>query len=117
MYLPKMKGGTNMEINYNVTGEKRKALIQAIGELLEVKPKYLGAPSFSYELGDISVDKQGTVLFKEDNSQEDVDKSGRFAGARFECVVPDSFVIELLEKASAIWQSRISSKLSKAKQS
>lgn len=85
-----------MEINYNVTGEKRKALIQAIGELLDVKPKYLGAPSFSYELGDISVDKQGTVLFKEDTSQEDVDRIlDGLLERGFECVVPDSFVIEL----------------------
>ncbi|GAB6170821.1 hypothetical protein JCM15765_02990 [Paradesulfitobacterium aromaticivorans] len=85
-----------MEINYNVTGEKRKALIQAIGELLDVKPKYLGAPSFSYELGDISVDKQGTVLFKEDTSQEDMDRIlDGLLERGFECVVPDSFVIEL----------------------
>ncbi|AHM55831.1 hypothetical protein EAL2_c05290 [Peptoclostridium acidaminophilum DSM 3953] len=85
-----------MEINYNVTSEERKALIQALGELLEVKPKYLGAPSFSYELGDISVDKQGTVLFKEDASQEDVDRIlDGLLERGFECVVPDSFVIEL----------------------
>lgn len=85
-----------MEIKYNVTGEERKALVQSLGELLDVKPKYLGAPSFSYEIGDISVDKQGTVLFKEDASQEDMDRilSGLLERG-FACVFPDSFVIEL----------------------
>ncbi len=33
-----------MTINYNVTGDDRKKLVQAIAEILECKPKYLGVP-------------------------------------------------------------------------
>jgi hypothetical protein len=96
MYLPKKKGGTNMEVKVNVTGERRKALVQALGEMLEVKPKYLGPPSFSYQVGDNLIDKQGTVLFGENTGQECVDKIIDGMRTRgFECVIPDSFVIEL----------------------
>jgi hypothetical protein len=85
-----------MEVKFNVTGERRKALVQALGELLELKPKYLGPPSFSYQVGDNLIDKQGTVLFGENTGQECVDKIIDGMRSRgFECVIPDSFVIEL----------------------
>jgi len=96
MYLPKKKGGTNMEVKVNVTGERRKALVQALGEMLEVKPKYLGPPSFSYQVEDLLIDKNGTVLFGEDAEQECVERILEGMRTRdFECVIPDSFVIEL----------------------
>ena len=31
-----------MRFEFNRTGAERKALVQAMGEILEVKPKYLG---------------------------------------------------------------------------
>ena len=46
---------------FNVTGSERKALVTAIGELLGVKPKYLGMPTAAYEVGGFTVDKDGTV--------------------------------------------------------
>jgi hypothetical protein len=96
MYLPKKKGGTDMEVRFNVTGERRKALVQALGEMLEVKPKYLGPPSFAYQVEDLLIDKQGTVLFGEDADQECVKRILEGMRTRgFECVIPDSFVIEL----------------------
>jgi hypothetical protein len=96
MYLPKKKGGTNMKIKFNVNGERRKVLVQALGEVLEAKPKYLGPPSFSYQVGDLLIDKQGTVLFGEDAVHECVDRILERMRARgFECVISDSFVIEL----------------------
>mgnify|MGYP001068917211 CR=1 FL=1 len=85
-----------MEVRFNVTDERRKALVQALGELLEVKPKYLGPPSFSYQVGDMLIDKKGTVFLGEDAEQERVDRILDGMRARgFECVIPDSFVIEL----------------------
>ena len=41
-----------MKINYNVTGPKRKALVNAISQELNVPVKYLGAPTFAYEVAD-----------------------------------------------------------------
>ena len=50
-----------MEIRFNVTGERRKALVAAITEVLNTPQKYLGAPSFAYEVGNCKIDKTGTL--------------------------------------------------------
>lgn len=55
-----------MKINYNVTGTKRKELIGAISQELNVPAKYLGAPTFAYEVGGYHIDKNG-LLQGEDN--------------------------------------------------
>lgn len=55
-----------MQINYNVTGDKRKSLVGAISQELNAPAKYLGAPTFSYEVGGYHIDKNGVVT-GEDN--------------------------------------------------
>lgn len=55
-----------MEIRYNVTGAKRKALAEAIGEILALEVAYKGAPSFAYEIGNCIVDKDGALIFSEE---------------------------------------------------
>jgi len=55
-----------MKINYNVTGEKRKSLVGAVSQELNTPSKYLGAPTFAYEIGCYSINKNG-VLEGEDN--------------------------------------------------
>jgi hypothetical protein len=40
-----------MRIDYNMTGPKRKALVEAISQELNAPVKYLGAPTFDYEAG------------------------------------------------------------------
>ncbi|KXI97559.1 virulence protein [Bacillus cereus] len=57
-----------MKINYNVTGLKRKALVNAISQELNVPVKYLGAPTFAYKVADYNIDKNG-VLSGPDNSE------------------------------------------------
>jgi len=52
-----------MEINFNVSGINRKDLVTAIGELVGKPIIYKGAPTFSYDVGDFSIDKSGTLLF------------------------------------------------------
>ena len=52
-----------MEIKFNATGNGRKALVKAIGEILEVAPKYLGPPTFAYEVDYFTIDKEGTLSF------------------------------------------------------
>lgn len=56
-----------MKINYNVTGPKRKFLVAAISQELNVQAKYLGAPTFAYEVGKYYIDENG-MLVGEDNS-------------------------------------------------
>lgn len=50
-----------MKINYNVTGPKRKALVNAISQQLNAPVKYLGAPTFAYEVADYKVNKKGVL--------------------------------------------------------
>jgi len=52
-----------MNLNYNVTGPERKKLVQLISEIAECEPKYLGAPSFSYQVDYFTIDKNGCVSF------------------------------------------------------
>lgn len=59
-----------MKINYNVTGLERKRLVGAISRITEDKPKYLGMPSMAYEIGNITVDKEGTLLCEDDAKAE-----------------------------------------------
>ena len=54
-----------MKINYEVSGTERKRLVQAIGEITEAKPKYLGVPSCAYQVGDYKVGKNGEITFNE----------------------------------------------------
>lgn len=57
-----------MIIKYNLTGEKRKALVSAISKEINAQAKYLGAPKFSFEVGSYTIDKNGTVT-GHDNSE------------------------------------------------
>ncbi len=50
-----------MKIEFNVTGPDRKNLVTAIGEILGVKPKYLGMPTAAYEIGGYTVSKTGEL--------------------------------------------------------
>jgi len=63
-----MKGGIKMQINYNLTGPNRKSLVNAISQELNISAKYLGAPTFAYEIAGYNVDKNG-VLSGPDNSE------------------------------------------------
>ena len=50
-----------MKANYNVTGKERKALVAAIAELTGDKAIYKFMPTCAFEIGDITVDKEGGV--------------------------------------------------------
>lgn len=52
-----------MRIEFHVTGAGRKALVTAMGEILEVRPKYLGMPTAAYEVDYFRIDRNGTVEF------------------------------------------------------
>ena len=71
----KRKAVRNMQINYNVTGGKRKSLVVAISQELNAPSKYLGAPTFAYEVGGYHIDKNGVVT-GEDNYELIADLQG-----------------------------------------
>lgn len=50
-----------MRIQYPITGAKRKELVTVLELELNTISKYLGAPSFAYEIGEYRVEKGGTL--------------------------------------------------------
>ncbi|NCC14942.1 MAG: virulence protein [Clostridia bacterium] len=60
-----------MELKYNVTGAQRKSLVGAISSLLNASTKYLGAPTFAYEVGGYHIDKTGTLTGPDNLDLED----------------------------------------------
>lgn len=51
-----------MIIRYDITGQRRKDLVKALGEITLWEPVYCGAPSFSYAVGNYTVDRNGAVI-------------------------------------------------------
>ena len=54
-----------MTINYNVTGTERKRLADYISGFMGTEKKYLGAPTFAYQIGYLTVSKDGAVSFED----------------------------------------------------
>ena len=63
-----------MQIKYNVTGDRRKALVAVMRDTLQDATRYLGAPSFAFQVGAYTVDKNGTVTCPDgtDEGQNDM---------------------------------------------
>lgn len=59
-----------MRYNYNLSGSGRKPLIDAISQMLGQPAAYQGAPSFSYTVGDYTVDRNGVLSCKGDIDPE-----------------------------------------------
>ena len=52
-----------MKVNYNIQKEERKAMVGIVGKVLDTKPVYCGAPSFSYKVGAFEIAKDGSLCF------------------------------------------------------
>ncbi|QNO17893.1 virulence protein [Caproicibacterium amylolyticum] len=88
-----------MQINYNVTGEKRKSLVGAISQELNVPIKYLGAPTFTYEVGSYHIDKNGTVTGPDNLDLENALHQQGFDTEEREYDEPDRLTIEMPRSA------------------
>ena len=60
-------------LNYNVTGAERKRLAGAISSYTMTPAKYLGAPSFAYEVDYFHIDKNGCVSFDDRADSEEIE--------------------------------------------
>ena len=76
-----------MIISYNISGSDRKRLVAAVAEAAGEKAKYLGAPGFAYQVGCITIDKNG-ALHLNDHADPDWVESieKKLADSGFECV-------------------------------
>lgn len=63
-----------MELKYNVTGADRKRLVNLIAEFTECDAKYLGAPTFAYEVDCFTIDKNGFVSFDDSADSEIIEQ-------------------------------------------
>ena len=79
-----------MEVRYNVSSDRRKEMVKVVSEALEGwEIKYLGAPSFSYQVGDFEITKDGTLIFDDRTDTEMVEQVlESLAKAGFECEEP-----------------------------
>jgi hypothetical protein len=91
-----------VEINFNVTGPARKKLVQALGEILECDPKYLGPPTFAYEVDYFTIGKEGSLSFDDRADSEELEhlierpSRQRLRGAKKQNpLLPSSVVIEI----------------------
>lgn len=71
-----------MTIHYNRTGADRKALVSAISTVTGCEAKYLGAPSFAYQVGHFTIDRTGSVTASDSTEAENL--VGRLSAMGFE---------------------------------
>ncbi len=57
-----LKGVAVMNLRFNVTSAGRKALANAVGEIIGCNVVYDGVPSFTYTVGDFIIDREGTLV-------------------------------------------------------
>ena len=62
-----------MTFHYHLSGDARKKLVYTMAGLLECKPRYLGIPSYAYEVGDYTVSRNGDVTFDDRMDSDEVE--------------------------------------------
>ena len=76
-----------MKLDYNCTGADRKNLVAVLAVHTGQKAKYLGAPSFAYQVGCITVDKNGILHLNDMADPDWVDAiQARLAASGFTCI-------------------------------
>lgn len=60
-------------VRYNVTGSERKRLADCIARFLGCEKKYLGAPSMAYQVGYMTVSRDGAVTFDDRADSEEIE--------------------------------------------
>lgn len=78
VYQNERKGDTmGMRIAYRTSGKARKELAQAVSDVLNTIPRYMGVPSYSYTIGDCVLERDGTLVV---GDQVDSDTLQRLIG-------------------------------------
>lgn len=88
------------DLDYNVTGERRKALVRAISEIIGEDAVYQGAPTFAYTVDGYTISRDGRVSCPDSATCEDVEQliaALREQGFALENTgeEPDVFVVEM----------------------
>lgn len=92
-----------MTINYNVTGNERKRLVKLISEITEAPSKYLGVPSFAYQVGPFTIGKQGDLNMDSEVEKSDIKRLiEKLLDAGFEAEASKADSIETLSDETAL---------------
>ena len=62
-----------MKLHYNVSGDERKALVGIISETIGMKPVYMRMPTCNYVISNITVEKDGTMVWDEHTDQDTIE--------------------------------------------
>ncbi len=62
-----------MKLHYNVSGDERKALVGIISETVGTKPVYMRMPTCNYVISNITVEKDGTMVWDEHTDQDTIE--------------------------------------------
>jgi hypothetical protein len=84
-----------MELYFNVTGERRKALVQAIGEIINAVPVYKKTFQRLYGIGDLLVDKDGVLYYDEQAAASITGLVAALAERGFVCKAESVLTIEM----------------------
>ena len=61
-----------MIVHYRVNGKERKRLAEVIAKEIGVDAIYQGAPTFSYQMDYFTVDREGALVFDDENYSDEV---------------------------------------------
>ncbi|MBR2579044.1 MAG: hypothetical protein IKE41_02760 [Clostridia bacterium] len=64
---------SNFKFEFDVTGVDREALVEAMAEILEVEPIYMGTPSMNYEIDYFTITPDGTVEFDDRADSDEIE--------------------------------------------
>lgn len=79
-----------MQRKYNVTGADRKELVGIIGNTVGMKPVYKFMPTCAYVISNITVEKDGTMVWDERTDEDTIKKvTDALAAAGFACEPQD----------------------------
>lgn len=98
-----------MRIEFHRTGVERKALVTAIGEILEIKPKYKGMPSAAYEIGTFTVTRDGVLEYDDSFPDDEMENLlERLADRGIAAAPPEMAIrIPLLPPAAWVYRGRV----------
>lgn len=61
------------KITYEIKGQQRRELAQAISEILNTVPKYKSVPICACEIGDLILDREGSIILNDSMTPAEID--------------------------------------------
>lgn len=97
-----------MEVRFNVTGNRRKEMVNTISTALGgCTAEYLGVPSFAYRVGEFTISKDGTLTFADRTDSKPVEKVlEALAQSGFVCEEVDAPIDRPAEEATEAAETR-----------